>query len=118
MDYKYLAKPIKAPDHQHRPTLEWVLFELTRNGHIAAAIDLMLHPESNAKHCLVWNMKPSSWSSGEFESGGHGDSITYSKGSPSPEGYAFDHPVWETLFEFLPDELVEWVAEYFAERGP
>ncbi len=96
-------------------TLKWVLMELVKVGHVAAALEFMA-PRSHAAYILKGEMSVSEWEDVEEPCGGDGDSITYSKGK-NPTKLEFEHDIWSILYSWLPDQTRDWIIEVFAEEA-
>ena len=108
-----MAKLFKEPHHLDRLTMRHVLETLARGGHIAAAMEFMA-PGSWACHVLKDEMDVESWESVEEPTGGCGERISWSSGRV-PTDYEFSHPCWQTLYDYCPEAVQEWISTAFQE---
>lgn len=97
-------------------TMKWMLQKLVERGHIAAALEFM-EPRSSAAYILKDEMCVSSWESVESPCGGRGDDVEWSGGC-NPEDFEFSDVCWQTLYDYLPDQVRDWIIEVFCEEGP
>ena len=97
----------KEPDWVCCETMEWVIFLLCKAGEIASAVEILTsYPDAHL--LLVEVMSVKSW--------GYGGGMNPNESSRIPEEYDFQHPCWQTLWDYLPQPIIEKVNTYFEEN--
>ena len=101
--------PYPSTSYSHE-TMAWAIFVLAKSGEIAAAVEI-LHLDPRSCELMASKMSVAKWE--------HGCPMD-PNGKPSkvPDEYSFEHPCWQALWDYLPDDIQEKVNMHFEELGP